>query len=232
MPLPLRRSESTVTNPDLPSGNGYNETPQPPQAPQPPQYQPAPQYQQAPQYQPAYAQAGVYAQPGPGEPFDGAVSADDLSRPLYGASFGQAIRRFFKNYVNFKGRASRSEYWWTQLFLALIMLVPFIVYIVGLFLTLGGIAAGSTYDSSTGEYVAGADAVAGSGVVVLVIGVILMAAIWLGTLLPSLGLVWRRLHDANFAGPFYFLSLTSIGSIVVLVFTILGPKPEGRRFDQ
>lgn len=31
-------------------------------------------------------------------------------------SFGQAVSLFFKNYANFKGRASKSEYWWAFLF--------------------------------------------------------------------------------------------------------------------
>lgn len=31
-------------------------------------------------------------------------------------TFLQAIKSFFRNFLNFKGRASRSEYWWVQLF--------------------------------------------------------------------------------------------------------------------
>lgn len=36
--------------------------------------------------------------------------------PVKSVSFGEAIRLFFENYVNFTGRASRSEYWWGFLF--------------------------------------------------------------------------------------------------------------------
>ena len=49
--------------------------------------------------------------------------------------------------------------------------------------------------------------------------------------MPSIAVAWRRLHDANFSGLFYLLNLTSIGGIVVLVMTIMPPKPEGQRFD-
>lgn len=35
---------------------------------------------------------------------------------LQGASFGEAVRRFWQGYVVFNGRASRSEYWWSVLF--------------------------------------------------------------------------------------------------------------------
>ena len=29
--------------------------------------------------------------------------------------FGEAVRLFYKNYVNFEGRATRAEYWWPVL---------------------------------------------------------------------------------------------------------------------
>ena len=31
-------------------------------------------------------------------------------------SFGEAIKLFFKNYTNFAGKESRSEFWWAFLF--------------------------------------------------------------------------------------------------------------------
>ena len=46
-----------------------------------------------------------------------------LSQPLYGASIGQAITRFFKKYATFSGRASRSEYWWVYLMNSVIGMV-------------------------------------------------------------------------------------------------------------
>lgn len=188
---------------------------------------------QQPQYAaaPAYAVPAVGGVPGPGEPFDGAAGPDQLGRPLYGATFGQAVKRFFKNYANFKGRASRSEYWWAQLFIFLIELIPLVLYLVGLTITLVA-AAGTSVDDS-GELVMspGTGEAAGGGVLMLVIGLVLLSIIGLAVLVPSLAIAWRRLHDANFAGPFWFLSLTSVGSIIVLVFTLLPSKPEGRRFD-
>ncbi|MDQ1197947.1 DUF805 domain-containing protein [Agrobacterium sp. SORGH_AS 787] len=41
----------------------------------------------------------------------------------YAMSFGEAISSFFKNYVNFSSRASRSEFWYSILFLFLISIV-------------------------------------------------------------------------------------------------------------
>ncbi|MBX4929053.1 DUF805 domain-containing protein [Rhizobium binae] len=41
--------------------------------------------------------------------------------------FGQAIASFFKNYVNFSGRASRSEFWYSFLFAFLVSIVLYFV---------------------------------------------------------------------------------------------------------
>ena len=42
-------------------------------------------------------------------------------------SFGGTIKHCFKNYANFKGRASRSEYWYFYLFGILVLFVTAIV---------------------------------------------------------------------------------------------------------
>lgn len=51
-----------------------------------------------------------YGEPVPPPPGDPSVA------PLRGATFGQAVQRFFQKYTQFRGRASRSEYWWFFLF--------------------------------------------------------------------------------------------------------------------
>jgi uncharacterized membrane protein YhaH (DUF805 family) len=38
-----------------------------------------------------------------------------LNRPYYGCPFPEAIKRFFQKYIVFKGRASKSEFWWVVL---------------------------------------------------------------------------------------------------------------------
>ena len=42
--------------------------------------------------------------------------------PVY-TNFGGAIRLFFKNYIDFNGRSTRSEYWYAYLFLVLVNIV-------------------------------------------------------------------------------------------------------------
>ena len=186
----------------------------------PPTYVPPPAYAQQAAYapQPSYSYPAGYAlpAPGPGEPFDGAFHAGELNRPLYGASLGQAFTRFFKNYANFTGRASRSEYWW-------MVLVLFLAYF-GLALAGGLLASAMEYASPPGA--SAADSLGG------LVALVFLAAL-LGAIIPTLALTWRRLHDANLAGPMYFLTFVPyVGSLVVFVFTLLSPKPAGRRFDQ
>lgn len=87
--------------------------------------------QSAPAYgQPAYGQPngnpygqpdGAYGQvpptynayPAPAAATD--TNAVPLNKPYYGCSFQEAFLRFWKKYVVFKGRASRSEFWWWML---------------------------------------------------------------------------------------------------------------------
>ncbi|MGO1538017.1 MAG: DUF805 domain-containing protein [Leucobacter sp.] len=191
-----------------------------------PQYG-APQQGYVPQYP---AASSAYA--GPGGPFDGATHPDDLNRPLYGASFAQAVKRFFKNYAKFSGRASRSEYWWIVLFIFLVQLVPLILYISGIIVA--ATSAATSYDPYANSYsdpTFGAGS--GAGLVLLFVGVGLLILIFLAILVPSIAVMWRRLHDGGFAGPLYFLSFVPyVGGIVLLIFSLMPPKTEGRRYDQ
>ena len=73
-------------------------------------------------------------------------------------NFQTAIRSGFQNYANFKGRASRSEYWWWVLFTVLAEIVA------------------SAIQSSLGN------------------------AASLLTLLPTIAVAVRRMHDTNHKG--------------------------------
>lgn len=138
-----------------------------------------------------------------------------LSAPLYGATFGQAISRFFTKYATFSGRASRSEFWWFFLF-------NFIVASVLNGIAVGVGAADATI-SELGVYTPGA------GYYVAAIPYWL----WLlATFVPWLALSWRRLHDTNKSGGFWFLGLIPlVGPIIVLILFLLPSDPAGARFD-
>ncbi len=57
-------------------------------------------------------------------------------------SVGQAYRLFFKNYFNFKGRATRSEFWWVFIFNLLLTYVINLIPVMGALLSLGIIIPG------------------------------------------------------------------------------------------
>lgn len=46
----------------------------------------------------------------------------------------------------------------------------------------------------------------------------------LSLIVPSLSVTWRRLHDAGFSGAFYFLNCIPLGSLIVLVMTLMDSK--------
>ncbi|MGO4115173.1 DUF805 domain-containing protein [Rhizobium ruizarguesonis] len=56
--------------------------------------------------------------------------------------FGQAISSYFKKYVDFSGRASRSEFWFSALF---VVLVSIVLYLVDRTATLNGIWSLATF---------------------------------------------------------------------------------------
>jgi len=144
---------------------------------------------------------------------DSASTAVPLSQPLYGASLGQAVSRFFSKYATFSGRASRSEYWWVVLFIALVNLVFSILFAV-----LGG---KYTPDSDGMIHIEG----------VAVVIVVIWGLFGLAILIPHIALTVRRLHDANFAGWFYLFTVFGLG-LVTFILTLLPSKPEGARFDK
>ena len=62
-----------------------------------------------------------YAVPAYGSQATGDPGTLDL--PYYGIGFIPAIKRAFSKYARFDGRASRGEYWWWVLFLAIVGIV-------------------------------------------------------------------------------------------------------------
>lgn len=164
-----------------------------------------------------------------------------LAAPLYGARFGQALKRFFRKYTVFYGRASKSEFWWVALAKAVVSLVAYGVLI-------SGVVVGSTWaaNNTHAEYYEGGNGTRTllgytqpgimehpPAAILMIIGFAALVLVFVITVVPFLALTWRRLHDANFPGPFFFLSLIpGIGSIILLVLAVQPSKAEGRRFDR
>lgn len=141
-------------------------------------------------------------------------SEPSLDLPLYGASFGQAIKRFFKKYATFSGRASRSEFWWMYLFGWLAEIAIFIIAAIG-----GLLTTDPSHPETSGE-----GAVAGGFVFIAFILVMIV---------PAVALLVRRLHDIDFSAWWLLLLLAlSIGMLVLFIFALLPSNPRGARFDK
>jgi uncharacterized membrane protein YhaH (DUF805 family) len=117
--------------------------------------------------------------------------------------FVQAVSSAFSNYVNFSGRASRTEYWYFALFL----------FVVGIATALIDMLVFPDIEWSP-----------------------LNTIFSLGTILPSLSVSVRRLHDIDRTGWWVLLVLTIVGLIVLLIFACtrgtigsnrFGPDPWG-----
>jgi uncharacterized membrane protein YhaH (DUF805 family) len=121
-----------------------------------------------------------------------------LDLPYYGIGLVDAVKRGFKKYATFKGRASRSEYWWWTLF-------TFLAYLVlGLLTYAVGVAT-----SRDGGRTPGALAIP---------LIILLMVFFLGILLPTLALTVRRLHDTGYSGLLALLLLLPyLGSLIILI---------------
>jgi uncharacterized membrane protein YhaH (DUF805 family) len=106
-------------------------------------------------------------------------------------SFGAAISSFFTKYATFSGRARRSEFWFAVLFTTLVS------------------TAISIIAPGTMTEVNGFDVQQSS----------MLSNLWsIATLIPSLSMTWRRLHDVNKSGNyFFFVFLPIVGWIILLI---------------
>jgi uncharacterized membrane protein YhaH (DUF805 family) len=120
-------------------------------------------------------------------------------------SFVDAIKSFFKNYATFTGRARRSEFWWTVLFTTLVSTGLSILF------------PGSVMELDGGITVRQNSAIVN---------------LWsLVTLVPSLAITWRRLHDVSKSGPyFFFILLPIVGWILLLIQLVKDSTPGANTF--
>lgn len=128
-------------------------------------------------------------------------------------SFGQAIKLFFTNYANFSGRATLQEYWFAVLFN---VLVSFVIGIISGFRTSLAFVSGANEES-----------VAASTVIFSLIYMIYLLA----TLVPSLAIVVRRLHDAGKSGAYIFIQLIPVVGAILLIIQLCKPSVPNNDFN-
>jgi uncharacterized membrane protein YhaH (DUF805 family) len=120
-------------------------------------------------------------------------------------SFGEAIKQGFSNGFVYRGRASRSAYWWFNLFVLIVILVMDAILFIPL-----------TINSSWAA--------------VALFVVTFIVVIYLDLVL--LALLVRRLHDIDKSGWWVFIGFVPFaGPIILLVFTLLAGTPELNRYQ-
>ena len=115
-------------------------------------------------------------------------------------NFFEAITSGFRNYVNFSGRAIRSEFWYWTLF--------YVVVAVVLGLIDQRLNPGTRLGASS------------------FVNIIVLVALFL----PSLAVSVRRLHDIDRTGWWVLLDLTTIGTLVLLYWACLRGTVGANRF--
>ena len=148
-------------------------------------------------------QAPQYGAPQPQPQGSGSFFAltAPLDQPAYNCTIGEAFIRFWKKYATFKGRASRGEFWWWVLCTFIIQIAFAVIFAV----------LGAIIDSNTANGMQS-----------------FVNTIWaLATIVPSLALSVRRLHDTNKAGTTLVIlyAIDFIGGVLLsvgLVMTGLG----------
>lgn len=135
---------------------------------------------------------------------------DDLS------PWGYFARALTERYAEFNGRARRKEYWYYTLFYVIFL---FVFLFVGAFID----GAAGNIGPERGERA------------VPIVMVVLVCLAYLATLIPTLAVLVRRLHDVGLSGWLALLLIVPyLGALILLVLTLLpsdsksnkhGPRP-------
>ncbi len=114
----------------------------------------------------------------------------------------ESIQSVFAGYFDFGGRARRSEFWWYMLVYSIINSI------------LGIFVRPALLDRD----------------VLSIIVIVLAVIIELLLLIPTLALLFRRLHDTGKKAWWLLLYLTCIGGIVLFIFFVMDSQPGTNRY--
>ena len=146
-----------------------------------------------------------------------------VGEPYFGVGFGKSLKRFLAGYVKFDGRASRAEYWWSYLWMQIILLIPILIYVIGATVVAFSFSFQMAYASQMSPDMA----------LQMMLGMfawaIPLVLVSLALTLPSYAIMWRRLHDAGFSGALALLSLIGL-SIIPTIMCIMPTSPEALKY--
>ena len=115
----------------------------------------------------------------------------------------EAYKKFWKGYVDFEGRSTRSDYWFVYLVNVLITFAYFLLQAV-----FGGLAAAT--DSSF-----------------LAVISLIFFAYGIAACLPGIAVTVRRLRDAGYNWPYIFVAfIPFVGGIILIVLLCKPTKVE------
>ena len=125
----------------------------------------------------------------------------------------EAYKKFWKGYVDFKGRSTRSDYWLNVLAQCLVYLL--FSFLLILIMILGGDSSTYTSDPYSFQMIL-------VYIVVLGIGVYALAS-----LVPSIAIIVRGLRDAGYHWALIFLSLIPyLCGFIIFILTLQPTKVE------
>jgi uncharacterized membrane protein YhaH (DUF805 family) len=142
-------------------------------------------------------------------------SVDTALLYLQGApvSFGVAVKQGLRTTLVYRGRASRSAYWWFSLFQGLVGIALELILF-------GPLASAGRSGGHTGSTAA----------VAISFIILVPVFIWMG--LASLAVTVRRLHDTDRSGWWLLLGLVPyVGGLTILIFTMRAATPGPNQFD-
>lgn len=160
------------------------------------------QYQYVPQHDPFARSASTF------NPFQSLAARG--ARP--GVSMIDATILWLKNWNNFSGRASRSEYWWVRI-AQLVLQVLWLAFFIGVL----KMKASSPPDDVMNLLVT----------VVLLVTCVAMLVLSV----PTLSLTVRRLHDTDHSGWYFLIQFLPFGSWLLFRALARGSDPASFRFD-
>lgn len=114
-----------------------------------------------------------------------------------------AYKNFFKGYVDFEGRSTRSDYWFVYLVNVLITFAYFLLQAV-----FGGLVA-----VTESSFLA----------VISLILLLIFFAYGIAAFLPSIALTVRRLRDAGYNWPYIFVTFIPFVGWIILIVLLCKP---------
>lgn len=132
------------------------------------------------------------------------------------------INTYLRNYANFEGRASKSQFWCSMLFnLIAFMAIIFLAILLGVIIhSIKNAMMSSVSHVGTDNYVG----------LFMLLGIIVYA---IAFTLPNIAVSVRRLHDTGKGGQWFFISLVPyLGFIWLLILCSLKGEDKPNRFGE